>query len=109
MFADLLQLELRRTAAGDVTTLHQAAVGWFAGHECPVEAIRHAQAAGDWALAARLLASNSARLYLDGQAAAKHELLAAFPEEASAADAELAAVAAEDELAYGSIEAAERY
>jgi LuxR family maltose regulon positive regulatory protein len=109
MLADLLQLELRRTTPGEITALHRAAAGWFAAHECPVEAIRHAQAAGDWALAARLLASNSARLYLDGQSAAKHKLLAAFPAEATAADAELAAVAAEDELAYGSLDASERY
>jgi LuxR family transcriptional regulator, maltose regulon positive regulatory protein len=109
MFADLLQLELRRTAPGEVTGLHRAASGWFAAHGYPVEAIRHAQAALDWALAARLLASYSPGLYLDGQTATKHELLTAFPAGASAADAELAAVAAEDELAYGSLEAAERY
>jgi len=109
MFADLLRLELRRTAPGEVTGLHRAAAGWLAAHGYSVEAIRHAQAAQDWALAARLLASYSPGLYLDGQAAAKHELLAGFPAGASAADAELAAVAAEDELAYGSLEGAERY
>jgi LuxR family maltose regulon positive regulatory protein len=109
MLADLLQLELRRTMPGEIAALHRAAAAWFAAHECPVEAIRHAQACQDWPLATRLLASNSPCLYLDGQSAAKHELLAAFPAEATAADAELAAVAAEDELAYGSLEAAERY
>jgi LuxR family maltose regulon positive regulatory protein len=109
MFADLLQLELRRAATGELTALHQAASGWFAAHGYPVEAIRHAQAAGDWALAAQLLASNWAGLYLDGQIATKHELLAGFPAEASAEDAELAAVAAADELAYGSLESAEWY
>jgi len=109
MFADLLQLELRRTAPGEVAALHLAASGWFAAHECPVEAIRHAEAAGDWALASRLLASNWPGLYLDGQSATIHELLAGFPGEAGAPDAELAAVTAADELAYGSLEAAERY
>ena len=58
LFADLLQLELRRTAPGEVTALHRAAAGWFAGHGYPVEAVRHAQAAQDWALAARLLADH---------------------------------------------------
>ncbi len=38
-----------------------------------------------------------------------HALLAGFPADARAADAELAAVAAADELAQGSLEAAERY
>jgi len=74
-----------------------------------VEAIRHAQAARDWGLAARLLADRSPSLYLDGQAATVHALLAGFPAQARAADAELAALTAADELAQGSLEAAERY
>jgi LuxR family transcriptional regulator, maltose regulon positive regulatory protein len=109
MFAGLLRLELRRTAPGEVAGLHAAASAWFAGHAYPVEAVRHAQAAGDWGLAARLLAGHWPGLYLDGQAAVVHELLAGFPAEARAADAELAALAAADELARGSLEAAERY
>ena len=108
LFADLLQLELRRTAPGEVTALHGAAAGWFAEHGFPVEAIRHAQAARDWGLAARLLADNWPGLHLGGQAATVHALLAGFPAGATAADAELAAVAAADELAQGSLEAAER-
>src|ERR1700729_2315850 len=48
LFADLLQLELRRTAPGEVTGLHQVAAQWVAEHRVPVEAIRHAQAAGGW-------------------------------------------------------------
>ena len=109
LFADLLQLELRRTAPDEVTALHEAAAGWLAGHGYPVEAIRHAQAAQDWGLAGRLLADHWPGLYLDGQAATAHELLAGFPAESRAADAELAAVAAGDELVQGSLEAAERY
>jgi LuxR family transcriptional regulator, maltose regulon positive regulatory protein len=109
LFADLLQLELRRTEPGQVAGLHQAGAGWLAGHGYPVEAVRHAQAARDWGLAARVLADNWPGLYLDGQAAVVHGLLAGFPAGASAADPELAAVAAADELAYGSLEAAERY
>ena len=109
LFADLLQLELRRTAPGEVTGLHRVAAQWFAEHGFAVEAIRHAQAAQDWGLAARLLAGHWPGLHLDGQAAVIHELLAGFPHEARAADAELAAVAAGDELAQGSLEAAERY
>jgi len=109
LFAGLLQLELRRTGPGQVAGLHRAAAGWFAGHGYPVEAVRHAQAAQDWGLAARVLADNWPGLYLDGQAVTVHGLLAGFPAEARAADAELAAVAAGDELARGSLEAAERY
>jgi LuxR family transcriptional regulator, maltose regulon positive regulatory protein len=68
LFAGLLQLELRRAEPGEVTALHSAAAGWFAGHGFPVEAVRHAQAAHDWGLAARLLADHWPSLYLDGQA-----------------------------------------
>src|SRR5215468_4319353 len=109
LFADLLQLELRRTAPGEVTALHRAAAGWFAEHGYPVDAVRHAQAARDWGLAARLLADNWYSLQLDGQAATAHQLLAGFPAETRTADAELAALAAAEELAHGSLEAAERY
>src|SRR5262245_10125263 len=107
MFADLLQLELRRTEPAQVAELHRAAARWLAGHGYPVEAVGHAQAAQDWGLAARVLAGHWPGLYLDGQAAVIHELLGRFPARSSAADAELAAVAAGDELARGSLEAAE--
>jgi LuxR family maltose regulon positive regulatory protein len=109
MFAGLLQLELRRTAPGEVAALHKVAAGWFEAHGQLVEAIRHAQAARDWVLAARLLADHWPSLYLDGQAAIAHELVTGFPAGQLVADAELAAVAAGDELALGSLEAAERY
>jgi LuxR family transcriptional regulator, maltose regulon positive regulatory protein len=109
LFADLLQLALRRTAPSEVTALHEAAAGWFAEHGFPVEAIRHAQAAQDWGLAARLLADSWPGLQLGGQAATVHVILAGFPVEAIAADAELATVAAADELVQGSLEEAERF
>jgi len=67
MFADLLQLELRRTEPAEVAGLHLVAAEWFAGHGFPVEAVQHAQAAQDWDLAARLLADHWPGLYLDGQ------------------------------------------
>lgn len=109
LFADLLRLELRRTAPGELPALHAAAAGWFAGHGFAAEAIRHAQAAQDWGLAARLLADQWLGLGLNGQGAVAHELLTAFPAGAVAVDAELTALMAADELAWGSPEQAERY
>jgi LuxR family maltose regulon positive regulatory protein len=109
LFADLLQLALRRTAPGEVTALHEAAAGWFEEHGLVVEAIGHAQAAGDWGRAARLLADSWPGLHLGGQAGTVHVIVAGFPAEVTAADAELATVAAADELARGSLEAAGRY
>jgi LuxR family transcriptional regulator, maltose regulon positive regulatory protein len=109
MFADLLQLELRRTAPAEVDALHRTAARWFTDHGYPVEAIRHAQAARDWAAAAHLLADHWPGLQLDGQAATVHVLLGGFPAEARTADAELAVLAAADELAAGSLGQAERF
>jgi LuxR family maltose regulon positive regulatory protein len=109
LFADLLQLELRRTEPKQVTQLHRAAADWFARHGYPMEAVRHAQAAQDWELAAGLLADHLYSLLLDGQAATTQELLAQFPAATRRADAELATLMAADELAHGGLEAAERY
>ena len=109
MFAGLLQLELRRAASEEVAALHRTAADWLADHGYSVEAIRQAQAAGDCDLAAGLLTDHWPGLHLDGRAATTHELLTGFPPSVRAADAGLAAVAAADELAYGSLEAAERY
>jgi len=109
LFADLLQRELRRTSPDEVVDLHQAAARWLAAHGQPVDAVRHAQKAQDWTTAARLLADNWPGLHLGGRAATTHELVARFPAEARMADAELAAVAAADQLAQGSLEEAERY
>jgi LuxR family transcriptional regulator, maltose regulon positive regulatory protein len=109
MFADLLQLELRRLEPDQVTPLHRQAADWLAGHGHPVEAIRHAQAAGDWGLAARLLADHWPGLHLAGQDGGTQQLLAAFPADRRVADAELAVLSAIDELRQGSLETAEWY
>jgi LuxR family maltose regulon positive regulatory protein len=109
MFADLLQLELRRAEPGAVPALHAAAAAWFAGHGFPVEAVRHAQAAGDWGLAARLLSDTWLSLTLDGQRDTAHQLLAGFPAGVTTTVPELIALAADDELNGGSLEEAERH
>ncbi len=109
LFADLLQLELRGSAPAELPALHAAAAGWYADHGFRGEAVRHAQAAGDWALAARLLADDWIGLGLRGLGVTAHELLAGFPAGVIAADAELAARKAGVELSQGSLEEAERY
>jgi LuxR family transcriptional regulator, maltose regulon positive regulatory protein len=108
LFADLLQLELLDTAPGEVTGLHGAAAGWFAGHGFAVEAVRHSQAAQDWDLAARLLFDHWFGLLLDGKAATADELLGGFPVGVIAADAELTALLAARELNGGAFADAER-
>jgi LuxR family maltose regulon positive regulatory protein len=109
LFADLLQLELRGSTPAELPALHDAAAGWYAEHGYPVEAVRHAQAAQNWALAARVLSDHWIGLGLGGLGGTAHELLARFPADVIAGDAELAARVAGDQLARGSLEEAERY
>jgi len=92
LFADLLQLELRRVSSGGVESLHSAAADWFEQEGYIVEPIRHAQAAGHWRHAARLLADSFMVLLLDGRIETVRELLSAFPSDMAAADPELALV-----------------
>jgi LuxR family transcriptional regulator, maltose regulon positive regulatory protein len=109
LFAELLQLELRSSAPGELPALHGAAAQWYAEHGHVVEAVRHAQAAQDWGLAVRSLSDRMLDLVLDGQGATARELLAGFPAGAVTADAELAALVAGDQVTRGSLEAAERH
>jgi LuxR family maltose regulon positive regulatory protein len=109
LFADLLQLELRGSAPAELPALHEAAAGWYAEHGHFVEAVRHAQAAENWELAARLLSGHSVGLGLAGLGGTAHELLGRFPAGVIAADAELAAQVAGDQLTRGSLDEAERY
>jgi LuxR family transcriptional regulator, maltose regulon positive regulatory protein len=109
LFADLLQLELRRTEPSERAALHRAAAGWLAEHGHPVEAVRQAQAAEDWELAARLLSDNWLDLFLSGRRATLVELLARFPCRAVAANPELTAVRVASDLIGGFLEDAGRH
>ncbi|HSZ43586.1 MAG TPA: LuxR C-terminal-related transcriptional regulator [Trebonia sp.] len=109
LFADLLRMELRRTEPEAVGALHTAAADWYAAHGYLVEAVRHAQAAQDWQRAVRLLSDEFVGFFLDGQAATVHDLLASFPADIVAGDAELSALAAADQVLRGSPDTAERH
>jgi LuxR family maltose regulon positive regulatory protein len=109
LFAELLELELRRTEPAELATLHGTAADWFAEHGFPAEAVRHAQATQDWELAGRLLADHWLDVTFNGQAATAHQLVTSFPADAVTANAELAAVAAAAELMRGSLEEGARY
>ncbi len=109
LFADMLQLELRRTEPHVRAALHSAAAGWLADHGYPVEAVRQAQTAEDWELGTRLLSDNWFDLYLSGRGATLTELLAGFPPRVLAASPELTAVQAAGDLIQGSAESAGRH
>jgi LuxR family maltose regulon positive regulatory protein len=104
LLADFLRLELRRTLADEVPDLHWRAARWFADRGDVVEAVRHTVAAGDWPAAARLVADNSFRWVLDGQAGTIRAVLQAFPEGASIDHPDLALAHAANELNQGRME-----
>jgi LuxR family maltose regulon positive regulatory protein len=104
LLADFLRLELRRTFPAEVPSLHRRAAEWLTRQGHVVSAIRHTQAAGDWAEAAGLLADHSLSLALDGHAQTTQALVAAFPPGADYP--ELAQVRAMGDLAQGHLEEA---
>ncbi len=109
LFADLLQLELRRTEPNERAALHRAAAAWLAGHGHPVEAVRQAQAAQDWELAARLLSDHWLDLYLGGRGVTLVELLARIPRRVVAASPELTTVQVAGDLVRGCLADAGRH
>src|SRR4051812_22570621 len=109
LFADLLRLGLRRLSPESIKPLHRAAAEWYAEHGDTVEAIRHAQSAGDWPTAARMVADNYISLVFDGRLATLGVLLAAFPESVPDTDPELALAFAKARLYEGVPEESARY
>ena len=55
LFAEVLQLELRREYPERVADLHHRAARWYARNGLLTDAVRHAAKAGDWQLAASLV------------------------------------------------------
>lgn len=108
LFADLLRLELRRVAPESIPGLHLTASAWFSEHGLYVEAIRHAEAAGDWRLAAELIGRYGFSIALDGSFTRVKALLEPLPPEALA-NPELAALLAYAEVVRPSLESAASY
>jgi LuxR family transcriptional regulator, maltose regulon positive regulatory protein len=92
LFADLLQLELRRVSPALVSALHRAAAQWYEQQGYVVDAIRHAQKARDWPLASRPFGGTWFDLALDGRAGTVGELLRGFPDDVAAGDPVVALV-----------------
>ncbi|HEX2311914.1 MAG TPA: hypothetical protein VHH91_14475, partial [Vicinamibacterales bacterium] len=106
LFADLLRLELRRTAPATIPSLHGAAAAWHEQEGDVVEAVRHYQAAGDWDPAARLLVDNYFTLTMAGRGETLHALLGVFPADANLGDGNLAAALAIDNILHGLLDEA---
>lgn len=90
LFADLLELELRRTEPGEILALHAAAADWLVRNGHPLEAIHHAQAAEEWDMGALTLFDQWLELYFSGRGATAHQLLSRFPASVPGAAPELA-------------------
>jgi LuxR family transcriptional regulator, maltose regulon positive regulatory protein len=106
LFADLLRLELRRTAPATIPLLHRAAAAWYEQEGDVVEAVRHYQAAGDWALASRLLLDNYFALTMAGRGETLQALLGEFPADAHPGDGNLAAALSIDHILHGLLDEA---
>jgi LuxR family maltose regulon positive regulatory protein len=55
LFADVLSARLLVELPGQVSDLHRRASAWYAEHDLPIRAVRHAMAAEDFSLAAQLM------------------------------------------------------
>jgi LuxR family transcriptional regulator, maltose regulon positive regulatory protein len=77
LFADVLRLKLRHERADLVPELHRRAAGWYRRHGSLTQAVRHAAAADDWQLAARIVVGELAVGQL-AEARADHPLAHEF-------------------------------
>ena len=104
LFADLLRLELRRVAPATIPSLHRAAATWHDHEGDVVQAVRHYQAAGDWAPAGRLLVDNYHTLTMAGRGETLHALLGVFPADAHLSDENVAAALSIDSILHGRLD-----
>ena len=81
LFADLLRARLEQEQPGRVQELHRAAAAWSDEHDLGDDAVRHAQAAGDAAWAARLVERYVDALLGRSEGATLHRWLSALPAE----------------------------
>lgn len=80
MLREMLQRQLAVTEPDVVGTLHRRASSWFATHGSPIEAMRHAAAAGDWALLGRVLVERAAPALVSTGREALGKILAKLPD-----------------------------
>jgi LuxR family maltose regulon positive regulatory protein len=106
LFADLLRLELRRVAPTTIPSLHRTAAAWHDQEGDVVQAVRHFQAAGEWAPAGRLLVDNYHTLTMAGRGETLHALLGLFPAGARQGDGNVAAALSIDSILHGRLDEA---
>jgi LuxR family maltose regulon positive regulatory protein len=90
LMREMLQHQLGVADATLAPGLHRRAAEWFAADGHPVEALRHAMAAGDWALFGRLFVNQAAPLVVSPDRTALGRVLEDVPAERWGDSAELA-------------------
>jgi LuxR family maltose regulon positive regulatory protein len=107
LFSDVLRAELHRRLPGEAPRLEATAGRWHARRGIPLEALRHAVAAGDWQLAADVLGEHWLAFVVRGSGATISRLVEQIPEEAIRSNAELALAVAGLLLEQGDLDGAD--
>src|SRR5262249_35293455 len=108
LFAGLLQARLLAARPGQVPALHRAAAAWHAQRGLADDAIRHAIAAGEPALAADLVEQHFDTVYFTGENATLQRWLSSLPGQAAGSRPRLSLARAFLALAAGDMGAAEQ-
>jgi LuxR family maltose regulon positive regulatory protein len=108
LFADLLRARLEQEQPGRVQELHRAAAAWSDEHALGDDAVRHAQAAGDAAWAARLVEQYVGSLLRRGEGATLRRWLSVLPAELLRARPRLCLAQAFIAVVGGQVEAIEQ-
>ena len=80
LFAEVLRRHLQQTEPTLLPVLHRRASAWYEQHDLPIEAVQHALAAPDVALAARLIEPIALPIAFQGQITTVLGWLNALPE-----------------------------
>jgi LuxR family transcriptional regulator, maltose regulon positive regulatory protein len=94
MLREMLQHQLSMSEPDLPPTLHRRAALWFAGRGNPVEAMKHAATARDWALLGRVLVTRAAPRLLSADREALARVLAQLPDADGQDGAEIHLIAA---------------
>src|SRR5262249_33485168 len=108
LFAGLLQARLLAGQPGRAQALHRAAAAWHAERGLADDAIRHAGAAGEPALAAGLVEQHFDALYFTGERATLQRWLSGLPDQAAGSRPRLSLARAVLALAAGDADTAGR-
>jgi LuxR family maltose regulon positive regulatory protein len=109
LFRDLLRLELARAEPGLAAGLHRRACAWYRVRGDVDEAVGHATAAGDIAVACDLIARHGPGLLYLGQGETVAHWIGALPRESAEADTRVCLVRAWTALQLGGVEEMESW